>query len=169
MTETVSSSFSVNAMVRLPCRGTIAWTRRITNVMKPFDGPLVIEPAWMATHKTTLLTGRSKNNVHPIQVWRVHKVVSPEPAFTRATLKAKSTHPTISFPIAADKTTIPTVVSRSLSSVRMRHNTGNAVIEDATPADSTKCVNSTVLFTNRLYNGIDNMVPRPNAAHGGYF
>ena len=137
--------------------------------MKLFDGPLVIDPVWIAAHKTTLFTMKSKNNVHPTQVRRIHKAVSPEPAFTKATLKAKSTHPTISFPIPADKTTMPTVVSRSLSSVRMRHNTGNAVIENATPANSMKCVNSTVLSTNRLYNGIDRMVPRPKAAHQGYF
>ena len=137
--------------------------------MKLFDGPLVIEPVWMATHKTTLLTGRSKNNVHPMQVKRIHKAVSPEPAFTRATLKAKRTHPMISSPIPADKTTIPTVVSRSLSSVKMRHNTGNAVIENATQANSMKCVNSTVLSTNQSYSGIDRMVPRPKAVHGGYF
>ena len=134
--------------------------------MKLFDGPLVIEPVWTATHKITLLIGRSKNNVHPIQVKRIHRAVRPEPAFTKATLKAKSTHPTISFPIPADKTTIPTVVSRSLSSVRMRHNTGNAVIENATPVNNMKCVNSTVLSTNRLYSGIDKMVPKPKAARG---
>jgi len=137
--------------------------------MKLFDGPLVIEPVWTATHKTTLFTAISKNNVHPTQAKRIHKAVSPEPAFTRATLKANSTHPTMSFPIPADKTTIPTVVSRSLSSVRMRHSTGNAVMENATPANSMKYVNSTALSTNRLYNGIDRMAPRPNAAHEGYF
>ena len=90
-----------------------------------------------------------------MQVKRIHKAVSPEPAFTWATLKAKRTHPTISFPIPAGKTTIPTVVCGSLSSVKMRHNTGNAVIENATPANSMKCVNSTVLSTNRSYSGID--------------
>lgn len=108
--------------------------------MKLFDGPLVIEPVRMATHKTNLFTTRSKNNVHPMQVKRIYKAVSPDPAFTRATLKAKSVHPTISFPTPADRTTIPTVVSKSLSSVRIRHSTGNAVIENATPAKSMKYV-----------------------------
>lgn len=131
----------------------IAWTpitsvknadpnmRRIMNVMKLFDGPFVIEPVRIATHKTTLLTTRSKNSVHPTQVKRIHRAVRPDPAFTKATLKAKRIHPTISFPTPADKTTIPTVVSRSLSSVRIRHNTGNAVMENATPAKSIKWVN----------------------------
>jgi len=137
--------------------------------MKLLDGPLVIDPVWMATHKTTLFTRISKNNVHPTQVKRIHKAVSPEPAFTRATLNAKSTHPTISFPTPADKTTIPTVVSRSLSSVRIRHNTGNAVIENATPANSMKCVNSTALSTNRLYNGTDRATPKPKAADKDHF
>jgi len=139
--------------------------RSITNVMKLFDGPSVIEPVWMATHKTTLFTGKSKNNVHPTQVNRIHRAVSPEPAFTKATLKAKSTQPTISFPTPADKATTPTVVSKSSSSVRMRHNTGNAVMENATPANSMKCVNSTVLSTNRLYNGTDKAAPKPKAEH----
>ena len=143
--------------------------RRITNVMKLFDGPLLIEPVWTATHKTILFTMKSKNNVHPRQVKRIHTAVSPEPAFTKATLKAKSVHPTISFPTPADNTTIPTVVSKSLSSVRIRHNTGNAVMENATPANSMKCVNSTDLSTNRLYKGIDRAVPKPKAACGGYF
>ena len=137
--------------------------------MKLFDGPLVIEPVWMATHKTTLFTRKRQNNVQPTQVKRIHKAVSPEDAFTKATLKAKSVHPTISFPTPADKTTIPTVVSKSLSSVRMRHKTGNAVIENATPANSMKCVNSTDLSTNRLYNGTDNPEPKPKAARGGQF
>ena len=141
----------------------------MTNVMKLFDGPLVIEPVWIAAHKTTLFTTRSRNNVHPTQVKRIHKAVSPEPAFTRATLKARSTQPTISFPTPADKTTIPTVVSRSLSSVRIRHSTGNAVMENATPANSMKCVNSTVLSTNRLYSGTDRAVPKPKAAQRNHF
>jgi len=140
------------------------------NVMKLFDGPLLIEPVWMATHRTTLFTRRSRNNVHPMQVKRIHKAVSPEPAFTKATLKANRVHPTISFPTPADKTTIPTVVSKSLSSVRIRHSTGNAVMENATPANSMKCVNSTVLSTNRSYSGTDRPTPKPKAvAQGGHF
>ena len=63
--------------------------------MKPFDGPLVIEPVWTATHKTTLFTGRSRNNVHPMQVKRIHKAVTPEPAFTKATLRAKRPIPNV--------------------------------------------------------------------------
>jgi len=141
--------------------------RRIVKVMKPFDGPLVIEPVWMATQKTTLFTRRRQNNVQPTQVRRIHKAVNPEPAFTKATLKAKSAHPTISFPTPADKTTIPTVVSNSLSSVRIRHKTGNAVMENATPANNMKWVNWTVLSTNRSYNGTANPTPKPKAARGG--
>ena len=159
----------------------IAWTpitsvknadpniRRITNVMKLFDGPLLIEPVWTATQKTTLFTTRSRNNVHPTQVKRIQTAVSPEPAFTKATLKARSVHPTISFPTPADKTTIPTVVSKSLSSVKIRHSTGNAVMENATPANSMKCVNSTVFSTNRLYKGTDKAAPKPKAEHKGDF
>jgi hypothetical protein len=119
-----------------------------TKVMKPFDGPLVIEPVWIAAHRTTLFTRRRQKKVQPTQVKRIHRAVSPEPAFTKATLKANSVHPTISFPTPADKTTIPTVVSKSLSPVRMRHKTGKAVIENATPANSMKCVSWTALSTN---------------------
>ena len=208
MMETASSSFSVNAMARFPCLGTmsptmkapngsfsdegktgkksqdkpkIAWTpmisvnnadpniRRTTKVMKLFDGPLVIEPVCMATHKTTLFTRRRQSKVQPTQVKRIHKAVSPEPAFTRATLKANNVHPTISFPTPADRTTIPTVVSKSLSSVRIRHKTGNAVMENATPENSMKWVNWTVLSTNRSYNATDKPEPKPKAARGGQF
>src|SRR5882757_3371070 len=143
--------------------------RRMMNVIKVFDGPLVIEPVWTATHKTTLFIGKSRNSVQPTQVKRIHKAVSPEPAFTKATLRAKSTHPTISFPTPADKTTIPTVVSKSLSSVRIRHNTGNAVIENATPANSMKYVKWTALSTKWSYKGTDKPAPRPKAAHGSRF
>jgi len=143
--------------------------RSTTNVMKLFDGPLVIEPVRIANHKTTLFTRRRQNKVQPTQAKRIHKAVSPEPAFTKATLKANSVHPTISFPIPADKTTIPTVVSKSLSSVRIRHKTGNAVMENATPANSMKCVNWTVLSMNWLYSATDKAEPRPKAARAGQF
>lgn len=65
----------------------------------------------------------------------------PEEALTSATDSARSVQPTISFPTPADRTTIPTVVSTSLSSVRMRQRTGKAVIEYATPVKSMKLVN----------------------------
>lgn len=56
----------------------------------------------------------------------------PAEALTRATVKARRTHPTTSFPTPAERTTIPTVVSRSLSSVMIRHRTGKAVMDMAT-------------------------------------
>jgi hypothetical protein len=40
----------------------------------------------------------------------------------------------ISLPTPGERTTVPTVVSRSFSSVRMRQRTGKAVIEYVTPA-----------------------------------
>ena len=50
----------------------------------------------------------------------------------------------ISLPTPADKTTMPTVVSKIFNSVRIRHSTGNAVIEKATPENNMKYVHFTL-------------------------
>jgi hypothetical protein len=112
---------------------------RIVMVMNNIVGPFSIERVLRAIQKSTLLTIRSIKIDHPMQTNKIHNAVSPLPAFTRATLRASNVHPMMSLPTPADKTTIPTVVSSSLSSVRMRHSTGNAVIEYATPVKSMKC------------------------------
>lgn len=112
---------------------------RIVMVMKSIDGPFSIERVLQATQKSTLRTMNSMKIAHPMQTNKIHNAVSPLPAFTSATLRASNVHPMMSLPTPADKTTIPTVVSSNLSSVRMRHSTGKAVIEYATPVKSMKC------------------------------
>ena len=116
---------------------------RIVTVMKKIVGPLSIERVLRANQKSTLRTMSSMKSDHPMQTNKIHKAVSPLPAFTSATLRASKVHPMMSLPTPADNTTIPTVVSSSLSSVRMRHSTGKAVIEYATPVKSMKWVYDT--------------------------
>jgi len=110
----------------------------IVKVMKNIVGPFSIDPVLRATQKTTLRTMNSMKIVHPMQTNKIHTAVSPLPEFTSATLRASKIHPMISLPTPAEMTTTPRVVSNSLSSVRMRHNKGNAVIEYATPVKSIK-------------------------------
>ena len=114
---------------------------RIVIVMKNIVGPFCIEPVLIASHRMIYLTGKRRTNVHPTHTRRMYRASTPAPPFTRATERAKSVQPIMSFPTPADSTTIPTVVSRSLSSVRMRHRTGKAVMEYATPVNSIKFVN----------------------------
>ena len=112
---------------------------RIVMVINNIVGPFSIERVLRAIQKSILRTTTSMKIDHPMQTNKIHNAVSPLPAFTRATLRASNVHPMMSLPTPAERTTIPTVVSSSLSSVRMRHNTGNAVIEYATPVKSMKC------------------------------
>ena len=67
----------------------------------------------------------------------------------------------MSLPTPAESTTMPTVVSSSLSSVRIRHRTGNAVMEYATPVNSMKLVNFTEESINVLYSGTASPAPKP--------
>ena len=116
-----------------------------------------------ASQNSTLRTRNNMKRVHPMQTSKTHNAVSPLPALTRATLRASNVHPMISLPTPADKTTIPTVVSSNLSSVRMRHRTGNAVIENATPLKSMKCVYDTCEESMKcLYRGTASAAPNPN-------
>lgn len=178
---TISSSFSVNAIVNPPSRGTMipatnapiheylkistgtakphndkvrspkiactpmmsvknadANSNKIVTVMKNIVGPFSVEPVFLASHRSAILTGKSNTKVHAKHVNNMYRAVNPEPALTSATLSANNVQPMISFPTPAERTTIPTVVSSSFSSVKIRHRTGNAVIEYATPVKSMK-------------------------------
>ena len=57
----------------------------------------------------------------------------------------------MSLPTPALSTTIPTVVSNNFNSVKILHNTGNAVIEYATPVNNIKYVNLMLWSMNSLY------------------
>src|SRR6266702_4716335 len=134
---------------------------KIVTVIKNMVGPFSMEPVVRANQNSTLRTRNNMKRVHPIQDNRIHNAVSPLPALTSATLRASNVHPMISLPTPADKTTIPTVVSSSLSSVRMRHSTGKAVIEYATPVKSIKCVYDTCEESIKcLYRGTASAAPR---------
>ena len=113
---------------------------KIVTVIKKMVGPFSMEPVFIANHLNAFLTGKSRTNVHPTQTIRIHKAVRPDPALTRATLNARRVQPTgaerkhftrntttggrlcedlpISFPTAAERTAMPTVVSSNLSSVK---------------------------------------------------
>lgn len=155
-------------------------TVSMVTVMKNMVGPLSRDPVDRASHNKAAFTGKRRKSVHPTQHRSMYNAVRPEPAFTNATLNAKRTQPTeneskksgkaialtnqdvlISFATPAESTTIPTVVSSSCNSVRMRHSTGKAVIENATPVNSMKWVNSMLESMNSLYRGTANPAPMP--------
>jgi hypothetical protein len=62
----------------------------------------------------------------------------PAAELTSATVRASRIQPTTSLPTPAERTTTPTVVSSSLSSVRIRQRTGKAVIDMAVPAKGAR-------------------------------
>ena len=131
-------------------------------VMKNIVGPLVIEPVHLASQCKNVLRGNRRNSVQTMQVNKIQSAINPDPARTRATESANKVHPTMSFPIPADNTTIPTVVSKSFSSVKIRQSTGNAVMENAIPVNNMKCVNLTDWSTKVLYNGAAKVAPNAN-------
>ena len=57
----------------------------------------------------------------------MYTAIRPVPALTSITLRANSVHPMMSFPTPADRIMIPTLVSSSLSSVKIQQSTGNTV------------------------------------------
>ena len=115
-----------------------AKTSRIVTVMKNRDGPFSIEPVLTASHRIAMRTGTSRNIEKPTATSKMYSAIRPLPAFTKAIDKASSTQPTTSFPTPALSTTMPTVVSRSFSSVKIRHRTGNAVMPTATAVKRRK-------------------------------
>lgn len=136
-------------------------TTKIVTVMKNIVGPFWVEPVRFASQCMAFRTGKRRKSVQPTQMNKIHRAVRPDPALTSATLSASNIQPTMSFPTPAERTTIPTVVSRSFSSVRIRHKTGNAVMEYATPVKSMKSVNLTLELINVWYNGTDKAAPSP--------
>jgi hypothetical protein len=108
--------------------------------MKNIVGPFCVLPVNLANRSSAILTGHMRNAVNAMHVSRIHRAVSPEVALTRATASASRLQPTTSLHTPADRTTMPTVVSRSFSAVRMRQRTGKAVIENDTPVKSMKYV-----------------------------
>ena len=92
MIDTISSSFSVNAIARPPSRGTMSPAKNapkiactpitsvknaepkrtiMVTVMKKSEGPLSMDPVVRANHRIPILTGKRRNNVHPTQVKRM--------------------------------------------------------------------------------------------------
>lgn len=64
--------------------------------------------------------------MYPTQTSKTQSAVRPVPALTRATHRASRIQPTTSFPTPAESTITPTLVPSNLSSVKIRHRTGNA-------------------------------------------
>jgi len=92
MIETISSSFSTNTITKPPSQGTMSPAKKapkiactpITSiknaepnrtimvaVMKKSKGLLSIDPVVRANHCMTILTGKRRNNIHPMQVRRM--------------------------------------------------------------------------------------------------
>ena len=84
--------------------------------MKNMVGPFSMEPVRRASQRNALFTGKRMKRAQPTHAKRIHRAVRPDPAFTKATLRAKSIQPTRSLATPALRTTTPTVVSSNLSS-----------------------------------------------------
>jgi len=102
----------------------------------PCVGPFWILPVRLSSQSRHGLMANIKSRIHPIVQSTTYNAVIPDPLFTSATQRASSTHPTTSFPTPAASTVTPTGVPSKLSSVRIRHSTGNAVILNAVPINS---------------------------------
>ncbi len=83
-------------------------------------------PDFLKIQRKAGRTPYARNRTYATQVSKTYNAVNPAPALTRATQRASNIQPTTSLPTPADRTTTPTWVCRSLSSVRIRHNTGKA-------------------------------------------
>jgi hypothetical protein len=106
-----------------------------TYIITGVGWPASMLPVRTASQWNAFLMGKMRTRVHPIAQRSMYKAVRPEAfapaeALTRATVSARRTQPTTSFPTPAERTTTPTVVSRSLHSVRIRQRTGKAVLEE---------------------------------------
>lgn len=133
---------------------------KMVTVMKNIVGPFSVLPVNLANHNSAILTGHMRNAVNATHVSRIHRAVSPDVALTRATASASRLQPTTSLHTPADRTTTPTVVSRSCSAVRIRQRTGKAVIENDTPVKSMKYVNLTEEGMKLWYSGKEIAEPR---------
>jgi hypothetical protein len=89
-------------------------------------------PVFLHNHLNPILIGHMTKIVHPTAQSRMYTAETPLSALTKAMVKARRIQPTTSLPTPAERTIWPTLVSRSLVSVRIRQSTGKAVIE-ATP------------------------------------
>ena len=113
-------------------------TNRIVTQTAVWVGPFWMLPVFFRYQWKTGLIAKTKNNIQPIHVSKTYRAVSPEPLLTRATQSARRIQPTTSFPTPAARTVTPTGVPRSLSSVRIRHSTGKAVIFATSISDEKK-------------------------------
>jgi hypothetical protein len=116
----------------------LANTNIIVAVIKIKLGPSPSLQVIFANRCMSHFIGIRMNKAQAIAKRTMYNAVIPVDALTSATERARSVHPTISFPTPAERTQTPTVVSRSLSSVRILQSTGKAVIEYATQQNNIK-------------------------------
>lgn len=142
-----SSTFSVTLIAKPPSWGQISPTmkppkigwipimpvkkaevRAKSNVNATTDcvGPFCRLPVLFSIHMKAGQMAKIRRSAYPAATKRTQRAVNPVPAFTRATQRASRIQPTTSFPTPAERTMTPTGVAKSLSSVRIRHRTGNA-------------------------------------------
>lgn len=121
-------------------------------------------PVILASQSNARLTGKRRNKVYAKQVRKVHRAVRLDVAFTNETASASKVQPMTSFATPAERTMRPTVVSSSLSAVRIRQRTGKAVIENETPMKSVRKLGLVVSLTRRWYMAMDVPHPTPNGS-----
>ena len=88
---------------------------RIVTVMNNIVGPFSIERVLRAIQKSTLRTINSMKIARLMQTNKIHKAVSPLPAFTRATLRASNVHPLMSLPDVGERNIKRDVLSHKAS------------------------------------------------------
>ena len=118
-----------------PVKKAEARTMRRVRATMPWVGPPCRLPVRRKIQINGGRTAKMRNRVQPIQQRRAQRAASPELLFTRATQSASKIQPVTSLPMPAARTVTPTGVPRSLSSVRIRHSTGKAVIFVTTISD----------------------------------
>lgn len=103
------------------------------NATTPCVGPFCKLPVLLTHHMNGGLTANTKNRIHPMQHSNAQRAASPLLLLTKATQSANKIQPVTSFPMPAANTVTPTLLLNNLSSVKIRHRTGNAVMAKAVP------------------------------------
>ncbi len=83
--------------------------RKITLINNAEGCPVSSEPVFLANQWNAYLTGKSMKKTHATPVNRTYRALRPLVALTRATVRARRTHPMTSLPTPAERTVTPTL------------------------------------------------------------
>jgi hypothetical protein len=119
--------------VDIPVKKAEARTINIVRATMLWVGPFCRLPVRLNIQMNGGRTAKINNRVQPIQQRSAQSAARPELLLTKATHRASRTQPVTSFPIPAARTVEPTLERSKLSSVRIRHKTGKAVMDRAVP------------------------------------